>query len=120
MRTVFKVLLTGASGGTVEAVVSVTVTGTATPVTHNITEQSVETDGSVVTRVQLTFRGIPGVNYVVERSVNGAVWVTRQSVAADANGKILFVDTCRVRKPACRPARFIAPAFLDDPPANFL
>jgi hypothetical protein len=102
----FKVLLTGASGGTVEAVVSVTVTGTAAPVTNNITEQSVETDGSVVTRVQLTFRGIPGVNYVVERSVDGAVWITRQSVAADANGKILFVDTPQAMEASLPPSAF--------------
>jgi hypothetical protein len=102
----FKVLLTGASGGTVEAVVSVNVTGTATPATNNITEQSVETDGLVVTRVQLVFRGIPGVTYVVERSLDGAVWATRQSVAADTNGKILFVDVPQGIEANLPPAAF--------------
>ncbi len=102
----FKVLLTGASGGIVEAVVSVAVTDTATPSTNNLTEEVIESSGGVVTRVQLTFRGIPSVNYAIERSVDSIAWTVRQTVQADANGKILFVDVLQGSEVSFPPTAF--------------
>lgn len=102
----FKVLLTGTSGGFVDALVSVTVTQTATSATNNVTEEIVESSDGVVTRVKLTFRGIPSLNYVVERSLNGAVWTDRAAVQADANGKILFVDVPQGSEVSLPPTAF--------------
>jgi hypothetical protein len=102
----FKVLLTGASGGIVEAVVSVAVSDTVTPATNNVTEEIIESSEGVVTRVQLTFRGIPSVNYAIERSVDSIVWTVRQTVQADANGKILFVDALQGSETSLPPTAF--------------
>lgn len=103
----FKVLLTSTSGGTLVAVVSVTVSGTVTPPVNNTTEQNVEIADGVVTRVQLTFRGIPRVTYLVQRSdANAENWVTRLTVAADANGKINFVDVPQTGETSLPPAAY--------------
>jgi hypothetical protein len=83
----FDIELTGSQGGTLRATLVITVTGDAA-LGLNQTELNVH-DGVV----DLTFRGIPGRSYLIQRSTNLTTWTTLATVTAAADGKIRFTDT---------------------------
>jgi hypothetical protein len=82
----FEIELTGSQGGTLRATVTVTVTADASA-GLNQTEIRLR-DGMV----DLTFRGIPGRSYTVQRSTNLLTWTTLATVVAGADGRIAFTD----------------------------
>ena len=82
----FDIELTTSGGGTLRTTVTVTVT-TAAATGQNQTELKLR-DG----KVDLTFRGIPGRTYVIQRSTNLATWTTLATVTATADGRITFTD----------------------------
>jgi hypothetical protein len=82
----FEIELTGSQGGTLRATVTVTVTADASA-GLNQTEIRLR-DGMV----DLTFRGIPGRSYTVQRSTNLLTWTTLATVTAAADGRITFTD----------------------------
>jgi hypothetical protein len=83
----FDIELTGSQGGTLRATLVITVTGDAA-LGLNQTELNLH-DGVA----DLTFRGIPGRSYTIQRSTNLATWTTIATVTAAADGKIRFTDT---------------------------
>ena len=83
----FDIELTASQGGTLRATLTVTVTGDAAT-GFNQTELNLH-DGVA----DLTFRGIPGRSYTIQRSTNLATWTTIATVTAAADGKIRFTDT---------------------------
>ena len=83
----FDVELTGSQGGTLRATLVITVTGDAA-LGLNQTELNLH-DGVA----DLTFRGIPGRSYTIQRSTNLTTWTTIATVTAAADGKIRFTDT---------------------------
>jgi hypothetical protein len=83
----FDIELTGSQGGTLRATLVITVTGDAA-LGLNQTELNVH-DGVV----DLTFRGIPGRSYTIQRSTNLTTWTTLATVTAAVDGKIRFTDT---------------------------
>jgi autotransporter-associated beta strand protein len=82
----FDIELTGSQGGILRATLTVTVTADAAA-GLNQTELKLR-DG----KVDLTFRGIPGRSYTVQRSTNLLTWTTLASVVAAADGRITFTD----------------------------
>jgi len=82
----FDIELTGSQGGILRATITVTVTGDAAA-GLNQTELKLR-DG----KVDLTFRGIPGRSYTVQRSTNLLTWTTLATVVAGADGRIAFTD----------------------------
>jgi hypothetical protein len=83
----FDIELTASQGGTLRATLTVTVTGDAAT-GFNQTELNLH-DGVA----DLTFRGIPGRSYTIQRSTNLATWTNLATVTAAADGKIRFTDT---------------------------
>jgi uncharacterized delta-60 repeat protein len=82
----FDIELTGSQGGILRATIMVTVTGDAAA-GLNQTELKLR-DG----KVDLTFRGIPGRSYTVQRSTNLLTWTTLATVTATADGRITVTD----------------------------
>jgi autotransporter-associated beta strand protein/T5SS/PEP-CTERM-associated repeat protein len=82
----FDIELTGSQGGILRATIMVTVTGDVAA-GLNQTELKLR-DG----KVDLTFRGIPGRSYTVQRSTNLLTWTTLATVVAAADGRIAFTD----------------------------
>ena len=82
----FDIELTASQGGTLRATVTVTVTADAAA-GLNQTELNLH-DGVA----DLTFRGIPGRSYTIQRSTNLTTWTTLATVTAGADGKIRFTD----------------------------
>jgi autotransporter-associated beta strand protein len=82
----FDIELTGSQGGILRATIMVTVTGDVAA-GLNQTELKLR-DG----KVDLTFRGIPGRSYTVQRSTNLLTWTTLATVVAGADGRIAFTD----------------------------
>jgi autotransporter-associated beta strand protein/T5SS/PEP-CTERM-associated repeat protein len=82
----FDIELTGSQGGILRATVTVTVTANTAPAS-NQTEMRLR-DG----KVDLTFRGIPGRSYTVQRSTNLLTWTTLATVVAGADGRIAYTD----------------------------
>ena len=82
----FDIELTGSRGGTLRATVTVTVTAN-TAATSNQTQLQLR-DG----KVDLTFRGIPGRTYTIQRSTNLLTWTTLATVTAAADGRITYTD----------------------------
>jgi hypothetical protein len=82
----FDIELTGSRGGILRATITVTVTGDAAA-GLNQTELKLR-DG----KVDLTFRGIPGRSYTIQRSTNLLTWTTLATVTAAADGRITVTD----------------------------
>jgi hypothetical protein len=82
----FDIELTGSQGGILRATIMVTVTGDVAA-GLNQTELKLR-DG----KVDLTFRGIPGRSYTVQRSTILLTWTTLATVVAGADGRIAFTD----------------------------
>jgi sugar lactone lactonase YvrE len=82
----FDIELTGSGGGTLRATISVTVTADAAA---GLNQTGLKLRDGMV---DLTFRGIPGRVYTIQRSTNLATWTTLATVTAAADGKIIFTD----------------------------
>jgi len=82
----FDVEFVGSLGGTLRASIVVTVIDNLS-VGRNLTELRLR-DGMV----DLTFRGVPGRSYIIQRSTDLASWTTIARVTAAADGRIDFTD----------------------------
>jgi hypothetical protein len=82
----FDVEFVGSLGGTLRASIVVTVIDNVS-VGRNLTELRLR-DGMV----DLTFRGVPGRSYIIQRSTDLASWTTIARVTAAADGRIDFTD----------------------------
>jgi hypothetical protein len=73
-----------AFGGTNTGVVSINITNTVGQTTGNVT--------LVAGNANLTFYGVPGTTYTVQRSTDLSTWTDLTTVTADSNGLVNYVD----------------------------
>ena len=84
----FAVTIVDGQGGSVEGAVTVFI-GTGDPLEANTAQMAIQPDGHVA----LLFQVVPGQPSVIQRSTDLDVWTPLQTVTADADGLLAFLDT---------------------------